>query len=251
MQPDAEEASRAVPPTTAKSGDVSLPDSGDLNTARKEACSFLVQKQAARKASTPPDTSRRAKWVETIEFDRAVHAVYQSLSAREREETLMIVTADHLHTSSISGYPTRGNPILGKLHGNDRHGNPKKEPEVDEPGLPCTTLSYAGGPGSTAQTIHTKRFTTKRGGLTTDGFMSLLVGRTRYVRSPVGPRPDLDAVDTAARKLVQEGPVPMKLETRGGEDVVIDAKGPGSHLFRGTREQNCILHAIQQAPARP
>ncbi len=39
----------------------------------------------------------------------------------------------------------------------------------------------------------------------------------------------------------------MKLETHGGEDVVIYAKGPGSHLFRGTREQNYIFHAMRQA----
>ncbi len=185
--------------------------------------------------------------VETIEFDRAIHAVYQSLTDQEREETLIIVTADHSHTLTISGYPTRGNPILGKVYGNDVNGDPDQRPDLDELGLPYTTLSYANGPGATALTIDTKKFTTARGGVTSRKLLPLLLGRTRYIRAPVAPRPDLHDVDTEAGHFVQEGLVPMKLETHGGEDVVIYAKGPGSHLFRGTREQNYIFHAMQQA----
>ena len=77
--------------------------------------------------------------VETIEFDRAIHAVYQSLTDQERKETLIIVTADHIHTLTISGYPTRGNPILGKVYGNDVNGDPDQKPDLDELGLPYTT----------------------------------------------------------------------------------------------------------------
>ena len=51
------------------------------------------------------------------------------------QETLIVVTADHAHTMSFSGYPARGQDIRG-LSGIDHKDN-----------LPFTTLSYANGEG--------------------------------------------------------------------------------------------------------
>ena len=76
---------------------------------------------------------------DTVELSRAVQA---ALDATSREDTLIIVTADHSHTFTMAGYPKRGNPILGKVVnvGSDR-------PALDDNGLPYTTLGYANGLG--------------------------------------------------------------------------------------------------------
>ena len=68
-------------------------------------------------------------------------AVQWTIDNVDLEETLVIVTADHSHTMTISGYPRRGNPILGVV---------ETEPGkvlTDATGKPYTTLSYANGPG--------------------------------------------------------------------------------------------------------
>jgi alkaline phosphatase len=48
---------------------------------------------------------------EAIEFARAVKKAYEMT---DPDDTLIIVTADHSHVFTIAGYPSRGNPILGK-----------------------------------------------------------------------------------------------------------------------------------------
>lgn len=47
---------------------------------------------------------------ETVQFSNAVKRAVELTS---REDTLIVVTSDHAHTMSISGYPDRGNPIGG------------------------------------------------------------------------------------------------------------------------------------------
>jgi len=69
---------------------------------------------------------------ETLEFSKAIQRAVELTSI---EDTLIVVTSDHAHTMSISGYPMRGNDIF-KLAGNS---------DMDK--LPYTTLSYANGPG--------------------------------------------------------------------------------------------------------
>jgi alkaline phosphatase len=50
---------------------------------------------------------------ETVEFAKAIKA---AADMTEEEDTLIVVTADHAHTLSISGYPVRGNDIFGKCY---------------------------------------------------------------------------------------------------------------------------------------
>ncbi len=76
--------------------------------------------------------------VDTVALDDAVEA---ALRLTRHAETLIIVTADHSHTLTISGYPRRGNPILGKVV------IPGGTVATDAEGRPYTTLSYANGPG--------------------------------------------------------------------------------------------------------
>lgn len=70
---------------------------------------------------------------ETVQFSNAIKLAVEMTN---REDTLIVVTSDHAHTISISGYPDRGNPIVGLNN---------YLSDVDN--LPTMTLSYANGPG--------------------------------------------------------------------------------------------------------
>lgn len=77
---------------------------------------------------------------EAVEFARAIQ---WAIDNTDPEETLIMVTADHSHVFTISGYPKRGNPILGLVT------NPLDEsPSLAEDGKPYTTLGYANGAGA-------------------------------------------------------------------------------------------------------
>jgi alkaline phosphatase len=75
---------------------------------------------------------------DTLAFADAVAA---AVELTDPADTLILVTADHSHTLTLSGYPRRGNPILGKVEA------PAGEGGRDAAGRPYTTLSYANGPG--------------------------------------------------------------------------------------------------------
>ena len=74
-----------------------------------------------------------------VAFDNAIKA---ALAKVNLDETLVVVTADHSHTFTISGYPKRGNPIL------DTIVEPDGKPKLGKDGKPITTLGYANGPGA-------------------------------------------------------------------------------------------------------
>lgn len=53
---------------------------------------------------------------ETLQFDMAIEKTMAILEARGLlEDTLVLVTADHDHGLSMSGYPDRRTEIYGKL----------------------------------------------------------------------------------------------------------------------------------------
>ncbi|MEY4708313.1 MAG: hypothetical protein RJB58_2036 [Pseudomonadota bacterium] len=84
--------------------------------------------------------ARRAL-ADAVALDDAVRA---ALDMVDMKNTLVLVTADHSHTLAMSGYPQRGNPILGVARGMDGEVIKAK----DDKGY--TTLGYANGPGAVA-----------------------------------------------------------------------------------------------------
>jgi alkaline phosphatase len=168
---------------------------------------------------------------ETVAMSRAVRAAAEMTSA---DDTLIVVTADHSHTLGFVGYPSRGNPILGKVRGRVNEDDDPDRYALDALGLPYTTLVYANGPGYTGESARQP------------------AGPKRHLHHPgrfepaIG-RPDLSHVDTTDPDFMQEALVPLKSESHGGDDVGIWSRGPGSQALRGTLEQHVIYHVIVQA----
>lgn len=48
---------------------------------------------------------------EAVQFEEAIK---MAMSLIDQKDTLVVVTADHSHPFSLTGYTNRGNPILGK-----------------------------------------------------------------------------------------------------------------------------------------
>ncbi len=222
-----------------------------LKIVRRNSQGFFLMIEGGRIDHAHHASNAHRALVETIEFDRAIRAVFEALTPKERAETLILVTADHSHTFTMAGYPTRGNPILGMVRGNDKRGEPEETFKADALGLPYTTLGYANGTGFPGMLIRRKTLEVVPGGSRWDYGNELGSGDLKFINTPRPARPDLSDVDSEARDYIQESTVPMTGETHGGEDVAIYARGPGAHLFRGSREQNYIYHAILQALIQP
>ena len=154
-------------------------------------------------------------------------AVAKAKELTDDKDTLIIVTADHSHVFTIGGYPSRGNPILGKAAVDG-------VALTDALGLPYTTLSYANGPGWT-------------GGYVRRELVAATEGTTSAPYIGTALRPDLTTINTSSPGYMQEALVPMGSETHAGEEVGIYASGPYAHLFRGVMEQNAIFHVMAAA----
>ncbi|MCG2841770.1 alkaline phosphatase [Sandaracinobacter sp. RS1-74] len=151
---------------------------------------------------------------ETAELSLAVEEVLKSVDLKE---TLVLVTADHSHVFTMSGYPPRANPILGLLRpikggeggsATDANGN-----VLDQLGRPMTTLGYMNGP-----------LEVRSGGK--------VLNSTREPTDPDFLQPKAFLVSS---------------ETHGGEDVALFGAGPGSALVSGTVEQNSIFYIMAHA----
>jgi alkaline phosphatase len=151
---------------------------------------------------------------ETVAYDDAIRT---ALDMTSRDDTLILATADHSHTLTMSGYAARGNPILG-LSANERG-----VPAHGRDGKPYTTLGYANGPGAV--------------------FPQPQAGQPPQAIT----RPDLTGVDTQSFTFQQPSLTPLEWETHGGEDVALYAWGPGDDAVAGTIEENAAFHVMARA----
>lgn len=147
---------------------------------------------------------------ETVAFDEAVKVAKDSV---DTEDTLIIVTADHGHTMSISGYQDRGSDIRGTVTFENDQGSDDK---------PFMILNYANGEGF-EEHLHA------------DGNSS----EHWIVRQD--PTEDEHYTDFEFKN---PSAVPIDTETHGGSDVGIYAIGPYSHLFQSVHEQSYIAYVV-------
>jgi alkaline phosphatase len=147
-------------------------------------------------------------------------AVRMAAELTKDKDTLILVTADHSHVMTISGYPARGNPILGLVKGPGA-----STLSQDAAGKPYATLSYANGPGFSV--------------------VDEMGGPRRQINP--GRDQDLNDFDTESPDFHQESLVGMGAETHAGEDVALFARGAGSNVVRGVLNQNEIYHVMRRA----
>ncbi len=146
---------------------------------------------------------------EAVEFSRAIQ---YAIDNTDPAETLIMVTADHSHVFTISGYPRRGNDILGLVVPPEGDISNTEEPAKADDGKPYTTLGYWNGPGA-----------------------------IQHDREDGRPLPE---TGVEAR---QQAAIPLYSETHAGEDVALYAQGPGADKARGVIEQNVIYDLIVSA----
>lgn len=208
--------------STADSKQPSLPAMSlkALDILQKHDSGFLLVIEAGRIDHAHHAGNAANALNDTIELAEAVSAVLQRV---DLEETLVMVTADHSHVFTMSGYPRRGNPILGKVV--PPWGD---EPMLDEEGLPYTTLGYMNGRGQR-------------------DYGEELNADTTYAEPSNTGRQDISAVDTTQPGYHQEALIPLSAETHGGEDVAVYATGPGARAATGVNEQNLLFHVMLSA----
>lgn len=146
---------------------------------------------------------------EALGLDRAVAAAVDLV---DLQDTLILVTADHAHTFSFGGYPTRMADITGA-----------SDSGKASDGKPYTIITYGNGPGF-------KDFEVNLNGDTS--WKSI-------VRKEMPVKGDFDYINNS--------PIPLSSETHGGDDVGIWAAGPLSHYVHGVHQQTYIAHLMSMA----
>ncbi|XP_054285830.1 membrane-bound alkaline phosphatase-like [Macrosteles quadrilineatus] len=166
-----------------------------LEILKKNPNGYFLFVEGGRIDHAHHDTEARRALHETVEFSEAVDAAVQAV---KEDDTLIVVTADHAHTMTMSGYPARGNDILGLAGTSD----------IDY--LPYSTLSYANGPSN-------------------------------------HDRHDFSRDNMERDDYKFPSAVPERVETHGGDDVSVYARGPRAHLLTGVMEQSTLASVMGYA----
>ena len=72
-------------------------------------------------------------------------------------------------------------------------------------------------------------------------------GYNKHYNQTHGGRNEVLQMDSSADSFKFPATAPKTSETHGGDDVVVYASGPWSHLFTGIMEQNAIPHMMAYA----
>ena len=179
-----------------------------IEVLRKQSQGFFLMVEGAR-----IDMGHHENWAaralkETLELDETVEATLENI---DLSETLVIVTADHSHTMSMTGYSYRNSNILGF----SRDGADDDKP--------TTILSYANGPS------FDKTYVVEND------------QAVRFNMSELSPE-ELIQPDFAYPSAAPKGD-----ESHGGEDIATFAIGPMSHLFTSVHEQTYIAYVMAYA----
>uniref|UniRef100_A0A8C3A659 Alkaline phosphatase n=2 Tax=Cyclopterus lumpus TaxID=8103 RepID=A0A8C3A659_CYCLU len=78
-------------------------------------------------------------------------------------------------------------------------------------------------------------------------FTSIIYGNGPGYKLVNGGRENVSTVDYQDSNYQAQAAVPLSMETHGGEDVAVFAKGPLAHLLHGVHEQNYIPHVMAYA----
>lgn len=181
---------------------------------------------------------------EALEFSKAIQA---TLDRVDLEETLIVVTADHSHVMTVSGYQVCSKRdlltifdtliISLQFRGTDIFS----ATNTGEDGLPYFTLSYANGPGKFQRISHHP----KASNLFIFHFIQ--TGFSTHFNSTSGQRVNPQNLDLTPINFRFPAAVPQKSESHSGEDVGLYAIGPNAHIFKGALEQNLIAHIMAYA----
>ncbi|KAM7350142.1 membrane-bound alkaline phosphatase-like [Cochliomyia hominivorax] len=168
---------------------------------------YFLLVEAGRIDTAHHNTKAKLALDETAQLSEAVELARRLTNM---EDTLIVVSSDHSHTMSISGYAQRGNDIT-------------KLASLGEDELPYMTLSYANGPA-----------------------FKIYYNTKQHYRED--PRDILDALqEEEDYDLEFPATVPMESGTHGGEDVPVYASGPWSDIFSGVYEQSTLPYLMAYA----